>query len=65
MEILNVVVILSICNIEIQILELGTKVQQEGLKKIRTLQRRREKDKLPAPPALGITAPGATTSISV
>lgn len=65
MEILNVVMILSICSTKIQILELGKKVLQEGLKKIRTLQRRREKDKLRAPPALGITAPGTTTSISV
>jgi len=44
MEIQSVVVLWGNCNTKIQIMEVGAKVLQEGLKKLGTLLRRREKE---------------------
>lgn len=44
LEVPSVVMLLGNCNIQIQILEVGTKVLQEGLKKMECLLKRREKE---------------------
>lgn len=65
LEILSVVVLLGNCNTQIQILEAGTEVLQEGLKNDGVFAEEKEKRKSQLHLQLTVTAPGIITSTSV